>query len=173
MSKSDEKLAAALAAHELWRAKEILRGRIGNLPYSPELYEQYGALLLEMQDTMQAGKYLFLSGVRKDQYADAIALFLQRHTRKSARGVLDSFPNRVRGMALSDLPEVVQREILSLGVDEERAEVSLERAAKHPATNIVGWTMLSGCVIALIFTIAAIVTGAPIVVRAIISLFRR
>ena len=173
MTRSDEKLAAALAANELWRAKEILRGRIGNQPYSPELYEQYGNLLLRMHDTMQAGKYLFLSGVRKPEYSDAIALFLQRHSRRGARAVLDSFPNRVRGMALSDLPDAVQREIVALGVDETRAEVSLQRAAVHPATNIAGWTMLTGCVIGLIFTIAAIVTGAPIVVHAIISFFRR
>jgi hypothetical protein len=48
---SEEKtaeVAQAIDSGRLWRAKEILSGRIGTLPFNAELYEQFGALLLRM-----------------------------------------------------------------------------------------------------------------------------
>jgi len=47
-----DKLAHALAAGQLWRAKEILTGRIGSGRYQPDLCEQLGLLLLRMGDDL-------------------------------------------------------------------------------------------------------------------------
>lgn len=52
-----DKLKAALDAGELWRAKEILAGRMGGAPFSPALCEQLGQLMLQMGDVLAAGKY--------------------------------------------------------------------------------------------------------------------
>jgi hypothetical protein len=53
----------ALGRGALWRAKEILRGRVASSQYDPVLFERYGAVLLEAADLFEAGKFLFLSGV--------------------------------------------------------------------------------------------------------------
>ena len=50
----------------LWRAKEIL--------HKSEIYEKLGNVLLQMSDLAEAGKYLFLSGVRKPEYEKAIKI---------------------------------------------------------------------------------------------------
>jgi hypothetical protein len=100
-----DKLAEALNAGRLWRAKEILGGRIASQPYSPALYEQFGALLLRLGDDLQAGKFLFLSGVRQPAYEAAIELFIRRHSRTDWQNVVSAFPSAVRRCAWSELPQ--------------------------------------------------------------------
>ena len=73
---------AALSQGKPWRAKEIYRGCIGNAFFNAELYERYGRLLEELGDRFEAGRFLFLSGVRKPQYAEAIELYLKRYNGK-------------------------------------------------------------------------------------------
>ena len=53
-NRKSDVVADALAAGKLWRAKEILSGRIASQPYSPALYEQFGALLLRIGDWKRA-----------------------------------------------------------------------------------------------------------------------
>lgn len=72
------RVQAALSRGELWRAKEILQGAIATLKYDPLLYEQYGLILFQMGDLVEAGKYLFLSGQVKEEYETAINLYLKR-----------------------------------------------------------------------------------------------
>ena len=55
-----ENVKTALRIGELWRAKEILQGRIAGSSFDTDLYEQYGAVLLQTADLMAAGKYLYL-----------------------------------------------------------------------------------------------------------------
>jgi hypothetical protein len=77
------RVSREIAAKRLWRAKEILQGALSTFGYDTDLYEQYGQLLLLMGDDVEAGKYFFLSGVRKPEYREAIALFVNRHARKN------------------------------------------------------------------------------------------
>ena len=63
MSPTDKQsVARAIESGQLWRAKEILGGRVGTLPFDAELYEQFGALLLRMGDDVQAGRKVAPSG---------------------------------------------------------------------------------------------------------------
>src|SRR5207244_2839830 len=55
----------ALARGELWRAKEILRGRVASSHFDPVLFERYGEVLLAAADLFEAGKFLFLSPFRE------------------------------------------------------------------------------------------------------------
>ena len=55
----------AIRKNEHWRAKDRLQGQLSQNIYDPELFESYGFVLLEMNDTMEAGKYFSLSGVSK------------------------------------------------------------------------------------------------------------
>ena len=70
-----------IASGRAWRAKEILEGHIRNSPYSPALYERHGQILLSMQDTLNAGRFFFLSGV-------FLSVRLTRGRRFSQRGVI-------------------------------------------------------------------------------------
>ena len=55
------KLQTALSDGNLGRAREILSGRVKSSPFSSQLYEQFGAVLLQIGDYSEAGKFLFLS----------------------------------------------------------------------------------------------------------------
>jgi hypothetical protein len=46
-------VARAIESGQLWRAKEILSGRVGTSPFDAKLYEQFGALLLRMGDEVR------------------------------------------------------------------------------------------------------------------------
>jgi hypothetical protein len=99
----------------LWRAKEILQGAVGHPPFRPEIYEQFGILLLEMRDLAEAGKFLFLSGARKPEYEAAIQIFLKKHEGRPNR-LLHSFPRAARLGSLSDYPMMVGKELARLGL---------------------------------------------------------
>lgn len=140
-------VAEALAAGKLWRAKEILSGRIASQPFSPELYEQFGALLLRMGDDLAAGKFLFLSGVRRPEYESAIQLFVNRHSRGGWQSLVASFPNRARRSAASDLPAAVQGQLAALGVPPRPAGEPLVVTLEKTAPNRIGWR---GCLLTLL-----------------------
>ena len=74
-----EKAEKEIAQGNLWRAKEILQGSIPNAGYNVELFEKLGIVLLKMGDLPEAGKFLFLSGIRKPEYGQAIGIFLRKH----------------------------------------------------------------------------------------------
>lgn len=106
-----KRVDAALAESKLWRAKEILQGNLRTHGYDLELYERLGQVLLEMGDTLEAGKYLFLSGAREPRYAEAIELYLARYAHKALRNLTGTLPNAARQTALDSFPEAVQGEL--------------------------------------------------------------
>lgn len=162
----------ALSEDKLWRAKEILRGRIGSLPFSPDLYEQYGAVLLEMEDLLQAGKYLFLSGRRRPEYETPIELFLSRYGKKGGKALADSFPTAVKVLSLASLPDNVQLELTSRGLPFEAAQKSISRASIPLRTKLTASTAFLGCIVVVLLAGASILVGLPIVLRYLWSLFR-
>lgn len=109
---------AEVEAGRAWRAKEILAGNIGNLGYSPELFEAYGEVLLATQDNVEAGRYLFLSGARKEQYAEAVTLYLGRYGGCWAN-LVGTFPYTARLQELKDFPESVEAHLRLLGAPEK------------------------------------------------------
>ena len=100
-----QRVDKAIERGERWRAKEMLRGSIRSQGYDVELYERYGRLLLDLQDKLEAGKYLLLSGNHKPEYESAIELYLSR-TRGDA--LYYSFPRSARLRSVSDYPCAVQ-----------------------------------------------------------------
>ena len=111
-----ERVDEALSEGKVWRAKEILRGNIGNRGYSPRLYEKYGELLLETGEQLEAGKYLLLSAKRKEEYKEAISLFLKRYSKASARRIVMSFPRGARLKKASHYPEPLKSDLKKLGI---------------------------------------------------------
>ena len=120
-----------VAAGRLWRAKEIVRGRIGNTWPNSAVVERYGQILLRMGDDVEAGKYLWLSGVRRAEYEQAIALFLRRHTRQGREILLAQIPKSFRRIPFNELPLEIRNELTAYGIrrgDFERKRRSLS----HP-----------------------------------------
>ena len=109
------KVDDAIRSGQLWRAKEILSGNIATEPFDPTLYHRYGDLLLKMGDDIEAGKYLFLSGVREMQYEKAISLFVRKYTKKNHPNLFYTFPAPARLGSLQSYPEATAKELQDLG----------------------------------------------------------
>jgi hypothetical protein len=100
-----------VAAGRPWRAKEIIRGTIGNTWPDAAVVERYGRILLRTGDDVEAGKYLWLSGVRRAEYEPAVALFLRRHGRHGREILLAQMPKSFRRIPFDQLPPEVRGEL--------------------------------------------------------------
>ena len=138
-----DRVQAEIAADRLWRAKEILRGNIASGRVEPEVLEQYGQLLERMGESVEAGKYLFLSGIRTPRYARAIELFRQRNAKRRGGDLLAQLPSAIRCRPFELLPPTVQRELREWGIEPhsfgsgERATPS--RSPSHGRLATAGW----------------------------------
>ena len=110
----------AIQRSEVWRAKEILRGNVRLRGYDVDLYERCGRLLLDIGETSEAGKYLFLSGRRSPNYEKAISVNLERHV-PNPEHMYFTFPRAARLNDIDEYPEGVRRTLESIdfpvGVD--------------------------------------------------------
>jgi len=136
---------AALSNGELWRAKEILQGTIATSKYDPLLFEQYGLVLLQMGDLVEAGKYLFLSGQAKEEYAESVALYLKRFGRRDWQTLVSSFPKRVRNIKTELLPEVVREELKRLEIPANRGNESPAQLIAPSKGRFQDTVALAGC----------------------------
>jgi hypothetical protein len=103
-----------IAAGNLWRAKEILHRSLKYSAYNVQLFEKLGIVLLKMNDLAEAGKYLFLSGVRKPEYEEAVGIFLKKYEGK-AHNLFHPFPRSAKLSKISDYPEAVAAQLRELG----------------------------------------------------------
>jgi hypothetical protein len=90
-----EAVDQAIADRKLWRAKEILQGRLASPKFDPDLLRRYGEVLLAMDDKIEAGRHLFCSGFRAPEYSEAIELFLSRNRRDKPHRFLSACPSMV------------------------------------------------------------------------------
>lgn len=148
-----------------WRAKELLQGAIRTYGYRPDLFEQYGQLLLRMGDTLEAGKYLFLSGIRRADYDQAIVLFVQRFTRRNPAHLYYAFPAKARLGPPNAYPSVVAEELLRLGVPSNlRASRRVARSAKPQAKSGL---LQFGCSVIMLIAGILMVLGIVFIVQAV------
>jgi len=106
--KSLDKAQSEIQAGRLWRAKEILRGAIGQQPYDLRLYLEYGELLLRLGDLPEAGKYLFLAGSTESRHEEAVSVFLSRWGNSEPELLYSRFPSRARLQSVTNYPKRVQ-----------------------------------------------------------------
>ena len=136
-----------LSAGRLWRAKEILQGRLRSASYDAVLYERYGFVLLQLGDMVEAGKYLFLSGIRKPEYRGPIEIYIERHG-KSLRSLRDTFPACVRRTEIASYPESVLADLQAAGF----SVADFKRATrKESPSGSLGWDGPFGIAIAALF----------------------
>ena len=151
-----DKAQSELDHGNLWRAKQILQGAIRSESYDVQLYELMGIVLLRMGDLLEAGRFLFLSGVRRDEYLEAIELFLSRHRRKAPHEFIHLFPRRARLRTVSEYPNEVAQVLREIGF---RETVTDENGRVYPLRNskdVVGWL---ACGTIAVVILALIVLG--------------
>ncbi|MGH9309183.1 MAG: DUF6584 family protein [Vicinamibacterales bacterium] len=161
-----ERVDAELAAGRAWRAKEVLRGVLSTSA-DPALHERYGQLLDALGDRLEAGKYLFLSGVRKKEYGEAIALFLKRKGSRFERDFVALLPAAVRRTRFGELPAAVQEDLRrrrvspgmlpGVGRNGRLLNASTAGGAGAVAGTIVGVLLLAALGIGLVQMIAWLV----------------
>jgi hypothetical protein len=147
-----------LSVGRVWRAKEILSGNIKAGLVAPEILERYGVLLDSLGDRLEAGKYLYLSGVRRPEYDYPIALFLQRHSKLDGPALVSRLPQAIRRTPFHELPAAVQTELDARGVRHsafgvrERPRVVAQRA----------WTdhlLMFGAIVVMLFFFTSLAVG--------------
>ena len=112
----DKEIQKEINEGRIWRAKEILRDKIGQSGYDKELFEDYGNVLALMHDDVTAGKSYFLSGVRNDEYQKNIDLFLEKHARTKLGSLTSQFPKSAKYQYKHDFPETIKNELFKLGL---------------------------------------------------------
>lgn len=150
-----EKAERELANGNLWRAKEILQGSLPSANYNVKLFEKLGVVLLQMGDLPEAGKFLFLSGVREPKYEEAIGIFLRKYGKKP-HNFLQSLPRTARLSRISEYPEAVATKLRELNLPEVLKTESGEIAV--PAENNIDdkYFLVTCLVLSLVFGILII-----------------
>ncbi|MBV9926933.1 MAG: hypothetical protein JOZ96_18085 [Acidobacteria bacterium] len=135
-----EKAERELAAGNLWRAKEILQGTLPQAGYHVELFEMLGAVLLRMGDLPEAGKFLFLSGVRRPEYEQAVGTFLRKYGKTGPYDFYRLLPRGARLAALSEYPVEVAQELRRRGLPESLRDAG-GRVLTQPETGggVIAW----------------------------------
>ena len=129
----------AIRKNEHWRAKERLQGRLSQNVYDRELFESYGYVLLAMNDTVEAGKYLFLSGARAPSYSAAIDAFLSRHSGKGIQHISHTFPKAAQSASFSSYPKTVVDELRARGFSAKDVKKELRSESESGTSGSLGF----------------------------------
>lgn len=165
-----ERVDGEVAAGRPWRAKEILRGHVAARWPGPIVSERYGLLLADLGDRLEAGKFLFLSGVRKPEYEDHIRLFLSRHGGSGPEDLVAQCPKSFRRQPFVDLPPQLQTELSAMGV---RKDAFGERMRlSSPPSRWASFLGAAGGLLILVFLIVGVGVGFRQVVLWISALWR-
>ena len=137
----------------LWRAKEILSGNLPVRGYDLTLYEEYGVLLSQMGDTIEAGRFLFLSGAEEPEYREPVQLYLRRFGANGWTQLVGSFPAAAKLPYLGDYPETVQTELRRLGRPEQLSMDEMRYGPKRTSSSL-GCGVILGLVLIAVLVIA-------------------
>ena len=160
-----------LHAGRLWRAKEILRGAIAAGHANSLVLERYGQLLDALGDRVDAGRYLFASGLREARYAEAIKLFLDRHARATPDQFAQLMPRSVRRTPFSDLPPALQEDLRRRSVPAWHFQAP-SAPASGGARHLSEWAIAAGAIAITALFVVALVVGIFKILDWLVDLFR-
>ena len=142
-----------------WRAKEILRSSIPNFGHSSELFHELGSVLLQLGDTIEAGKYLLLcSEELSQQQHEATTLFLHRHRNLDAVAFLSLFPRCISPLDRDKCSKALRERFDQLGIDRHMSQVDA-RIIIASKPGIPDAAALLGCALVSFAMIGLIVVG--------------
>jgi hypothetical protein len=110
-------------------ALRLLAGACYGTGYDVDYFELFGRALLECGQVENAGRFFFLSGVRRSEYEAAITKFLNKHNDpNNFRQLQSHFPKRAQVLwHLKQFPPIVGSELRSLGWPEDIQSAIIER----------------------------------------------
>ena len=141
----DERIIDLLNRDLHWKAKELLQGRLSAPGYDSALYEAYGYVLLQMNDKLEAGKYLFLSGERSAEYSEPIRLYLDRYGGTDSSKIYHTCPKSGQDATYNSYPEQVRFELGQLGYTHRHLNKQIAKRTPHKSTffnQLIGWFFL-------------------------------
>lgn len=100
-----DSIDSEIAAGRLWRAKEMLAGRVADAGYDAELFERFARVLAEMRDDDVAGRYFLLAGVRDGEGGMLARAFLKRRQKQKLAVLWATMPAAARRLTLARLPD--------------------------------------------------------------------
>lgn len=164
------RVEAEVAVGRVWRAKEILAGNIASGLIEPAVLERYGQLLDSVGDRVEAGKFLYLSGVRRREYAHPIALFIQRHAQLDGPALVARLPNAIRRTPFNELPQAVQEDLDRRGVRRSAFGIRTERRPA-PERRWTDHVLMALAAIVILFFFASLIVGGWRVTEWVWSIF--
>jgi hypothetical protein len=172
----DRKIAAERTNNRLWRAKELVRGRMTASNYDRELFRRYAEILADMHDDDEAGRYYFLSGYRSGRAVDLVKTFLHRRAKREFENFWNEMPQAAHRISPNSIPDICRSELAELGhtnksIDDkfkllQKRETSRQKYTEQhsPGTPNASWlsawvrTMLVGSLIASVILILGLGT---------------
>lgn len=155
-----EKARIAMESGDIHRAKEILRSSFGNYGFSPPLFRAYADVLLALNETTQAGRYLFFSVEKlEDKYQDAVSAFLSAHAGDGYKSIIRAMP-AIRVSQLSALPAFSQQKLRELGAPEDFTRLYSDHGS---------WWIFTGCLAAAVIIGSLVCIGLWTVLKWIIE----
>ncbi len=112
----------AISSGRLWRAKEILQGRLADAGYDAELFLKYGIVLKQMGDLRIAGRYLFLSGNRDADFDECINIFRDLDCNGPFSKFWNSMPKAVQNLPKHIVPDSILEELTDLGFNKSEID---------------------------------------------------
>ncbi len=124
-----ERARALLDSSKPAASLQLLAGSCYGAGYDTDYFHLLGRALLGCGQVENAGRFLFLSGVRRPEYMAAIASFLAHHsTPRNFRQLQSQLPERVRVMwRLAQFPPCVAAELRALGWPEDTQAIIVAR----------------------------------------------
>ncbi len=98
-----------------WRARDMLRSRIGESAYDAAVFQLYADVLTEMRDDDEAGRYYFLSGERAGRAGELAKAFLDRRTRRQLHLLWGEMPKAASRVESGSIPRVCYSDLEAAG----------------------------------------------------------
>ena len=115
-----QKAEAFLESGAAEKALQLLAGAVHGMGFNQHFYELFGRVLLENNQEVNAGRFLFLSGSTKQEHQAAIETYIQRnHDPGNFRQLHSTFPESARTIwKLEKFPDTVAEQLRTLGFPE-------------------------------------------------------
>ncbi|MEM7518771.1 MAG: hypothetical protein AAF368_17845, partial [Planctomycetota bacterium] len=140
-----EKAEAARACGELWRAKEILLGSARTFGFQAEIHRALSRVLIEMKDTLEAGRHLYASGIPPASAEEeaAIDVYLKRFGGSSPVQLKSSLPAPLRSMPFEGWPESMKEDFLRRGFEPPVKVPQFSGSRDFPLVETLGFAAIA------------------------------
>lgn len=112
-----ERVEEEIARGRLWRAKEIVQGRLRDARYDAGMFRRYGEVLAAMHDEDEAGRYFLLAGVTEGEAGRLARAFLARRARTDIAPLWGAMPTAARRLAALSFPDGTRALLVEAGFE--------------------------------------------------------